>query len=131
MGAIAVVTRRHDPVSSCRSPRPPSHCFGCDPGEVKSAPARSAPETPDRMDRTPGMSSTLAGGAVAVAAPDAAVFAVSSGAAGVAVPEVPGCGLFVVGGGAAFDGALPAGEVDDGDPDCCVAAGGAPFAPGC
>jgi hypothetical protein len=77
------------------------------------------------------MSSTLAAGAVA--SPDGAAFAVSSGAAGVAAPEVPaGDGLFAGGaGGAAFGGVLPDGEVDDDAPDCCVAPGGAPFAPGC
>ena len=85
------------------------------------------------------MSSTDAAGAVCsagVAALDNAAFAVSSGAAGVAAPEVPGGGLFDGGSaGVAFGGALvagaggvlPAGEEEDEAPG----AGAAPFAPFC
>jgi hypothetical protein len=107
-----------------------------DSGDIISAPARKAPEIPERNGRTPGMSSALA---VTAVVPDcgatlgAAAFAVSCGVTGVAAPEVPGGGLFgaepglpgvAPGAVELFGGALPAGagggvlldEPDDGAP---------------
>jgi hypothetical protein len=85
------------------------------------------------MDRTPGMSITVAGCAVfsgGAAPPDEDAFAVSSGAAGVTAPDVPGGGLLAGGAAGAVDalgGALVAGAGGGaalaGAPDCCVAAG--------
>src|SRR6266566_5831454 len=79
-------------------------------GDVRSAPARKAPEIPDRIERTPGISSAVAAGAgwPGCAAP-APTFALCSGAVGVAAPEVPGGGLF--GGDPGLPGVAP-GAVD-------------------
>jgi hypothetical protein len=64
-------------------------------GDIKSAPARKAPEIPERIGRTPGISITVAVEAVfsGWARITGPAFAVSSGATGVAAPEVPGGGL--------------------------------------
>ncbi len=73
----------------------PVYCLDFGSGDVRSAPARRAPEIPDRIERTPGISSAVAACAAwpGCAAP-APAFAVCSGAVGVASPEVPGGGLF-------------------------------------
>src|SRR5690348_12852464 len=63
------------------------YCLDFVSGEIKSAPARNAPESPERIGRTPGISSGLA---VVAADPDCepelagAALAVSSGVVGVA-----------------------------------------------
>src|SRR5215469_1306702 len=84
---------------SAQAPHPP-YCLGLGSGDINSAPARKAPETPERNGRTPGMSSAVA---VAAAVPDCgaaavsdcgAALAVSVGVTGLAAPEVPGDGLF-------------------------------------
>ena len=62
---------------------------------MKSAPARNAPEIPERIGRTPGISSAVADDAVfsGWARITGPAFAVSSGVTGLAAPEVPGAGL--------------------------------------
>src|SRR5690349_9956221 len=76
--------------------RVPLYCLDFVSGEIKSAPARKAPESPERIGRTPGISSALVVGA---ADPDCgpalggAALAVSSVVIGVAAPDVPGGGL--------------------------------------
>src|SRR5437588_2863847 len=88
----------------------PVYCLDFGSGDVRSAPARRAPEIPERIERTPGISSAVAAGAAwpGCEAP-APAFALSSGAVGVAAPEVPGGGLF--GGDAGGPGVTP-GAVD-------------------
>src|ERR1700688_4398029 len=80
-------------MSSCRSPSSSAYCPGLvADGDVRSAPARSAPEIPDRMERTPGTSSGVAAAAVlpvSAVLPDEAVLAVLSGVDGVASPDFP------------------------------------------
>ena len=76
--------------------RIPLYWFDLASGEMKSAPARKAPEMPERIGRTPGMSSVVAddrvfSGWARITGP---AFAVCSGVTGVAAPEVPGGGLF-------------------------------------
>src|SRR5215471_17280974 len=75
--------------------RIPLHCLGLVSGDIKSAPARKAPEIPERSGRTPGMSSAVADDTVfsGWARTTGPAFAVSSGATGLAAPEVPGGGL--------------------------------------
>src|SRR5262249_25625741 len=73
------------------------YCFDLASGEVRSAPARKTPEIPDRMERTPGISTPVMTGAVlasCVAPLAAPVIAVCSGVGGDTAPEVPGGGLF-------------------------------------
>src|SRR5262249_36506912 len=76
--------------------RIPLYCFDLASGEMKSAPARRAPEMPERIGRTPGISSAVAddrvfSGWARITGP---AFAVCSGVTGVAAPEVPGGALF-------------------------------------
>src|SRR6516225_7390290 len=61
-------------------------------GDIKSAPARKAPEIPESSGRTPGISSAVADDTVfsGWARMTGPAFAVCSGATGVASPEVPG-----------------------------------------
>jgi hypothetical protein len=75
----------------------PVYCFDFGSSDVKSAPARKAPEIPARIERTPGISSAVAVDAVfsfGAVPPAGGAFAVCSGAAGVAAPDVPAGGLF-------------------------------------
>jgi hypothetical protein len=73
----------------------PVYCFDFGSGDIKSAPARKAPEIPERIGRTPGISSAVAVDAVfsGWATITGLAFAVSSGVTGVAAPEVPDGGL--------------------------------------
>lgn len=90
----------------------PVYCFDFGSGDVKSAPARKTPEIPERIERTPGISSAVAVDAVfsvGAAPPDGPAFAVCSGAAGVTAPDVPAGGLF--GGEPVLPGVAP-GVVD-------------------
>ena len=41
----------------------PVYCLDFGSGDVRSAPARRAPEIPERIERTPGISSAVAAGA--------------------------------------------------------------------
>src|SRR5690349_385025 len=87
--------------------RIPLYCLDLVSGAIKSAPARNAPESPERIGRTPGISITVADDAVfsGCARITGPAFAVSSGATGVAAPEVPGGGL--AGGEPGLAGAAP------------------------
>jgi hypothetical protein len=91
--------------------RIPLYCLDLVSGDIKSAPARKAPEIPERIGRTPGISSAAADDAVfsGWARITGPAFAVSSGATGVAAPEVPG-GAFL-GGEPGLPGIAP-GAVD-------------------
>src|SRR6516162_1886990 len=87
--------------------RIPLYCLDLVSGDIKSAPARKAPEIPERIGRTPGISSAVAddtafSGWATITGP---AFAVASGAAGVADPEVPGGGL--LGGEPGLPGVAP------------------------
>jgi hypothetical protein len=75
--------------------RIPLYCLDFVAGDIKSAPARNAPEIPERIGRTPGISSAVADDAVfsGWARITGPAFAVSSGLTGLAAPEVPGAGL--------------------------------------
>ncbi|MBO0716224.1 MAG: hypothetical protein J2P55_02665, partial [Rhizobiales bacterium] len=75
--------------------RIPLYCLDFVAGDMKSAPARNAPEIPERIGRTPGISSAVADDAVfsGWARITGPAFAVSSGVTGLAAPEVPGAGL--------------------------------------
>src|SRR6516164_1541408 len=73
------------------------YCFDLGSGEVRSAPARKTPEIPDRMERTPGISTPVLTGAVlASSVAPLAALTVCSGVGGDSAPEVPGGGLFGV-----------------------------------
>src|SRR6516225_3414106 len=79
----------------------PVYCFDFGSGVVRSAPARRTPEIPESIERTPGISSAVAdvivfSGWAMITGP---AFAVSSGAVGVAAPEVPRGGLVAGAGG--------------------------------
>jgi hypothetical protein len=128
--------------------RIPLYCLDFVSGDIKSAPARKAPERPERIGRTPGISSAVA---VVAAVPDCGLalaggtLAVSSGVIGVAAPEVPGGGLLggdpglpgvVLGaveelGGVLLAGAAVPDEFDGEAPPELLEAGAADEAPDC
>src|SRR6516162_6330235 len=70
----------------------PLYCLDLVSGDIKSAPARKAPEIPESSGRSPGISSAVADDTVfsGWARMTGPAFAVCSGATGVASPEVPG-----------------------------------------